>query len=130
MAKKNLCEECAGMCCRYIALPIETPETRDEHDDIRWYLAHENISVFVEEGDWYISIRNKCKHLSEKDYKCMIYETRPKICRKYDTGGCDYSEGEYDYELHFTSDEDMVDYMKIKFDNNRIEKQKSRKKRK
>ncbi|RMF80705.1 MAG: YkgJ family cysteine cluster protein, partial [Planctomycetota bacterium] len=33
-----LCEHCTGFCCRYIALPIEEPETRQDYDDIRWYL--------------------------------------------------------------------------------------------
>ncbi|MCK4888257.1 MAG: YkgJ family cysteine cluster protein, partial [Planctomycetes bacterium] len=101
-AKKNLCERCSGLCCRYFALPIETPEDRDDYDDIRWYLCHEGTSVFVEDGDWYINIQNKCKYLSEKTYKCINYEKRPKICRKYTTDDCDLVEGEYDYELHFT----------------------------
>lgn len=129
MAVQNLCKKCKGMCCRYIALPIDTPETRADFDDVRWYLTHENISVFVEDGDWYISVKNKCKYLRETDYKCSIYEQRPKICRKYDNKKCDFSEGEYQYELHFTDDIQMQEYMKIKFDNNKIEKAKSRKKR-
>jgi Fe-S-cluster containining protein len=116
-AKKNLCERCSGLCCRYFALPIETPEDRDDYDDIRWYLCHEGTSVFVEDGDWYINIQNKCKYLSEKTYKCTNYEKRPKICRKYTTDDCDLVEGEYDYELHFTDDKQMLEYIKVKFDN-------------
>ena len=55
-----LCEKCVGLCCRYLALPIDTPKTKGDFDDVRWYLAHEGISVFVEEGDWYINIANRC----------------------------------------------------------------------
>lgn len=124
MAKKSQCVKCTGLCCRYFALPIETPEDKDDYDDIRWYLCHKDITVFVEEGDWYLNIKNKCKHLSEKDYRCRIYDKRPNICRKYRHADCDFVEGEYDYELHFTDDKQMQEYIKIKFDNNVIEKHK------
>ena len=126
MAKSSQCEKCTGLCCRYLALPIETPETRKDYDDIRWYLCHEDITVFVEDGDWYINIKNKCRHLGEREHRCAIYENRPNICRKYKHADCDYTEGEYDYELHFTSDREMEEYMKVKFDNNVTEKQKTR----
>jgi len=127
MAKKDLCEKCTGLCCRYFALPIETPEDREDYDDIRWYLCHKDVTVFVEDGDWYINIKNKCRHLSEKDYKCKIYETRPRLCRGYTTDNCDFSEGEYDYSLHFTNDKQMAEYISIKFDNNIKEKKKQKK---
>jgi len=52
MAKKNQCDKCTGLCCRYFALPIETPEEKADYDDIRWYLCHKDINVFVEDGDW------------------------------------------------------------------------------
>ena len=130
MAKKNQCDKCTGLCCRYFALPIETPEDKEDFDDIRWYLCHEDITVFVEDDDWYINIKNKCKHLSDKDYKCGKYGNRPKICRKYDHDDCDFVQGEYDYELHFTDDKQMEEYIKIKFDNNIREKPKGKKKRK
>lgn len=114
MAKKSLCDKCTGLCCRYFALPIETPETRDDYDDIRWYLCHEGVTVFVEEGDWYINIKNKCRHLDGRN-RCDIYAERPKLCRHYSDDNCDYVEGEYDYELHFTDARQMEEYMKIKF---------------
>ena len=130
MPKKNQCDKCIGLCCRYFALPIETPEDKEDYDDIRWYLCHKDISVFVEEGDWYININNKCRNLSVKDNSCRIYSKRPRICRGYRHSDCDYVEGEYDYELHFTSARQMEEYIKIKFDNNVTEKQKTKKKKK
>jgi Fe-S-cluster containining protein len=129
MAKEVLCDQCTALCCRYFALPIETPETPQDYDDIRWYLCHKNISVFVEDGDWYINIRNKCKHLSDKDCSCKIYPKRPRICRQYAYRNCDKTEGEYDYELHFTNEKQMEEYIKIKFANNKTEKQKALKRR-
>ncbi len=130
MAKKSKdqCEECSGLCCRYFALPIETPEDKGDYDDIRWYLCHKDITVFVEDGDWYLNVKNKCRHLSGKDHRCLIYDKRPRICRGYRHGTCDYVEGEYDYELHFTNDKQMAEYIKIKFHNNVKEKKKLKRK--
>ena len=130
MAKKVLCDKCNGKCCRYFALPIDTPKTRGDYDDIRWFLCHEDITVFVEDGDWYLNVKNKCRHLTDKDHRCDIYNKRPKICRGYRHADCDYTEGEYDYELHFVDDKQMEEYMKIKFDNNSTEKQKNKTKSK
>ncbi len=117
-AKKNLCEKCTGMCCRYIAFPIETPEDRSDYDDIRWYLCHEDISVFVEDDQWYVSVRNKCRYLDEKTYKCLDYENRPEICRNFEADGCEFEAEEFGYELHFTDDTQMQEYIRVKFDNN------------
>src|SRR4030042_6697863 len=99
MAVKNQCQRCTGLCCRYFALPIETPKTKEDYDDIRWYLCHEDISVFVEKGDWYLSIKNTCRHLSEEPHKCEIYERRPRICRRYKHPDCAFVQGEDAYEL-------------------------------
>ena len=126
MAKKVLCDECTGLCCRYFALPIDTPKDKGDYDDIRWFLCHKDITVFVEDGDWYINIKNKCKYLSEKDHRCKIYDKRPRICRQYRHSTCDFVEGEYDYELHFTSAEQMEEYIKAKFGNS-VKKKKKRK---
>jgi Fe-S-cluster containining protein len=132
MAKEDQdqCEKCTGLCCRYFALPVDTPEDKGDYDDIRWFLCHKDITVFVEKGDWYINIKNKCRYLLEKDYRCRIYDKRPRICRGYRHKDCDLVEGEYDYELHFTSDKQMKEYIKIKFGNNVTEKQKNKKKKK
>ena len=128
--KKSLCDKCTGLCCRYMALPIETPEDRGDYDDIRWYLCHEDVTVFVEDDEWYINIKNKCKYLAKDDNRCLIYDKRPRICRGYKHDNCDLTDGEYDYELHFTSAEQMVEYIKIKFDNNKKEKPRKSKKKK
>lgn len=126
----NACKKCDGKCCRYFALPIDTPEDWDDFDDIRWYLCHEDITVFVEDGDWYLNVKNKCRHLSEKDYRCQNYDLRPRICRKYDTDNCDQTGDDYGYELHFTTDRQMEEYMRIKFGERVFEKLETKKKKK
>lgn len=106
----NLCEHCTGMCCRYIALPIETPRTPKDFDDMRWYLLHEGVSIFQEAGDWYINIQTVCRHL-QPDYRCGIYATRPRICRSYSTDNCDYHSGDYGWQEHFTCPEHLEEYI-------------------
>ncbi|MGD2109966.1 MAG: YkgJ family cysteine cluster protein [Phycisphaerae bacterium] len=96
-----LCEHCAAACCRYLALPIDKPTTKRDFDDIRWYLMHEGVSVFVEDGDWYVQYQTRCKNLGS-DNRCTIYETRPEICAEYEPNGCDYQGGDYGYDHLFT----------------------------
>ncbi len=105
-----LCTKCPGLCCRYIALPIETPTTKKDFDDVRWYLAHEGITVFVEEGEWYLNIAARCKFLRQ-DNLCDIYEERPKICRRYSEENCDFHGGDYGYEKYFSCMEDLDEYL-------------------
>ena len=66
-----LCEHCLAACCRYIALPLDKPTTARDYDDIRWYLMHQGISVFVEEGDWYVQFQTRCKNLGA-DNRCGL----------------------------------------------------------
>jgi len=104
-----LCDRCAALCCRYFALPIDNPDCRKDFDNIRWYLVHENVVIFVEKKQWYIGIMNRCKHL-QADNRCGIYETRPQLCRSYSTENCDYHGGDYNYEHLFTSADDLWTY--------------------
>ncbi len=104
-----LCEQCTGACCRYIALPIEEPTTRRDFDDIRWYVMHRGISVFVEEDEWYVQLSTDCTNLGPEN-KCAIYETRPGICREYKAADCDYEGGDYHYDSIFRTPEQVEAY--------------------
>jgi uncharacterized protein len=107
----TLCEHCTGHCCRYVALPIDKPSTARDFDDMRWYLFHKDVLVFVEEGEWYIQFTSPCRHLGA-DNRCGTYRTRPGICREYSTTGCDYESGEYEYEHLFTEPEQLEAFAK------------------
>ena len=96
-----LCEHCTAACCRYVAVPLDKPKTARDFDDIRWYLMHQGVIVFVEDGDWYIQFQTRCKNLGA-DNRCGVYETRPAICREYEPGECDYAGGAYGYDNLFT----------------------------
>ena len=108
-----LCEHCLAACCRYIALPLDKPTTKRDYDDIRWYLMHQGISVYVEDGDWYVQFQTRCKNLGV-DNRCGIYESRPKICREYEPGECDYAGGTYGYDNLFTHPQQIDEYYLFK----------------
>lgn len=103
-----LCEFCPAKCCRYFALPIETPTELADFEFIRWYLLHGRATVFTEDDDWYLLVHTECKHL-QADNRCGIYETRPQICREYSTDNCEY-EDEWTYEHYFETAEQIREY--------------------
>lgn len=104
----NLCEYCTGKCCRYIALPIETPTEWKDFDEIRWFLAHKDISVFVDSGAWYLMAHRDCNHLLP-DNRCGIYHDRMQVCRNYTTAKCEYDD-DYTYEKVFENDMQIWEY--------------------
>ena len=103
-----LCDFCTAKCCRYFALPIETPKVRRDFDYMRWYLLHDRASVFTEDDIWYILVHTTCRHLLP-DNRCGIYETRPQICREYTTDKCEYEEN-WVYERYFETPEQVEEY--------------------
>jgi Fe-S-cluster containining protein len=86
-----LCSFCTALCCRYFSVPIETPTTRKDFDNLRWFMMHGHITVYVEEGVWYLCVYGDCKHL-QADNRCGNYEDRPRICREYSTDACEYDD--------------------------------------
>jgi len=112
MENDCLCDRCTALCCRYFALEIDEPDTAEDYDDIRWYLAHENVHIFIEDDEWYLSVQTRCQHLQD-DNRCGIYEDRPKICREYTTENCDYYTGQYDFQQYFTKPEELEAYAQI-----------------
>lgn len=105
---KVLCEYCTAKCCRYFALPIDTPEEFQDFEYLRWYLLHERATVFQEDGSWYLLVHNVCKHL-EPNNLCGIYETRPQICRDYTTENCEY-DSDWTYEFYLETPEQVAEY--------------------
>lgn len=90
-----LCSYCTARCCRYFALPIETPTTWTDFDHMRWYLIHGKTSIFVDDDTWFLMVFADCEHLDGQ--LCGAYENRPNICRTYSADNCEYGdEGTYD----------------------------------
>ena len=89
--------------------PIDTPETQQDFDYLRWYLLHNEATVFVEEGSWYLLIYSQCRFL-RADNRCGIYESCPQICRDYSTDNCEY-EDDWVYEKYFETPEQVEEYV-------------------
>ncbi len=104
----SLCDHCTAKCCRYFALPIETPDCFEDFEYIRWYLLHDEASIFTEGETWYLMVGTICKHL-QPDNRCGIYETRPQICREYSTDDCEY-EDLWVYERYLETPEQVAEY--------------------
>ena len=103
-----LCDYCTAKCCRYFALPIETPTTVDDFNHMRWYMMHGHVSIFVEDETWFLMVHADCQHL-ETDNRCSAYSTRPHICREYTTADCEYDDDSM-YDKLFESPEQIWEY--------------------
>jgi uncharacterized protein len=106
---KVLCEYCTAKCCRYFALPMETPESFEDFEYIRWFLLHDRAAVFKEDDDWYLLVFTECRHL-QADNRCGIYDTRPKVCRDYSTKDCEY-EDDWTYDFYLETPDQVAEYM-------------------
>lgn len=100
------CVRCTR-CCHHVSLQIDTPEDDTDFDNIRWYLLHENVKVFVDGGDWYLEFATPCAKLSEEG--CIIYENRPSICADYDPENCE-RHGEY-WDVLLENEDDLKSYL-------------------
>jgi Fe-S-cluster containining protein len=104
------CDSCDAECCKYVAIEIDTPENLEDFENIRWYVAHKNVHVYVEEdGTWNVEFLTPCEHLS-KNNRCMIREKRPQICREYHQGECTFH-NDYKEVFSFGSIEDVDKYI-------------------
>ncbi|MCH8830530.1 MAG: YkgJ family cysteine cluster protein [Planctomycetes bacterium] len=103
-----LCQFCTAKCCRYFALPIETPTTQEDFGHLRWYMIHRRVSIFVDDETWYLMVHADCEHLQD-DLRCGIYEDRPQICRDYTTDECEYDDDAC-YEKLFETAEQIWEY--------------------
>jgi len=84
-----ICNECDGKCCKYVATELDEPKTKRDFDDLKWFLCHKNVLVYIDnEDEWIVEFQTICKYLDEHN-KCKIYEERPKICREHDVDDCD-----------------------------------------
>jgi Fe-S-cluster containining protein len=112
---KKTCKKCSGMCCKYVAVEIDTPEEIEDFEDIKWYVCHKNINVYVdEENIWHIEFLTPCEFLG-KNSLCKIYEIRPHICREYNQDECPFH-NEYKEKYTFKKLKDVEKYIEEIFD--------------
>ena len=72
------CFDCV-LCCSYVALEIDAPDTMKEYDYIVWYLYHQGVSVFVDwDSNWYIKFEARCGQLTpqglERTYRGDVFD--------------------------------------------------------
>ena len=105
---ERLCDHCTAKCCKYFALPIDTPDCREDMDYLRWYVLHGDTCIFTEDDTWYLLVFQTCDHLLP-DNRCGIYFTRPQICRDYSTDNCEF-EDKYVYDRYFETPDQVAEY--------------------
>lgn len=103
------CRHC-GHCCRYVTVKLDSPRARTDYDEIRWFLLHENVCVFVDTDGWFVEFHTVCRKLEE--WRCGDYAGRPQVCSDYAVDNCErYGEG--DAHLHyFRSEQEYLNYLK------------------
>lgn len=111
---EKTCEECNAKCCKHVAIEMDTPEKIEDFEDIKWFVSHKNVNVFLDEDKkWYLEFLTPCEFLGEKN-KCMNYDNRPQICRDYTHEECVFH-NDYKDEFIFTSLEDVERYIREVF---------------
>lgn len=105
-------QQCQARCCHYIIVKIPAPRTRADHEEIRWWVAHEGISVHIAQRKWYLQVLARCHHL-RPDNLCGIYERRPQVCRDYDPSNCEFT-APLDIEREFNTLEEYDRYLEEK----------------
>ena len=107
------CRKCPAGCCRYFSFPIDRPETYEDFEQIRWYLLHRGISVYIDaDGQWNIIIRNLCRMLRKTagGWRCKEYASRPPICRGFSPRTCDFTHGGIACEEFFGTGRQLESY--------------------
>ncbi len=107
MIKKNKefappCDDCGGRCCQYTAIEIDKPTSKTDYDNIRWYLSHKNVHIFIDhDRKWHVEFRSPCENLGS-DNRCLIYDIRPHICRNHGNleEECEYFDSPYLHYFH------------------------------
>jgi len=104
--EKTKCGGCTALCCSYFALEIDAPDEPADFENMRWYIIHEDVQIFVDDDVWYLQIYRKCTWLDGN--KCGNYENRPQICHEYSDELCDLDGPESD--LTFRNIEELEAY--------------------
>lgn len=108
------CATCLpARCCTYIAVQIDGPRSKEDFEDYLWFVAHEGVSLYVDQGRWYIQFETRCRFLGRNNL-CTIYDSRPKICADYSPRDCDRDDPPR-YEREFRTYEELLAYVRRRF---------------
>ncbi len=105
------CPKCVpAKCCMYFSTEIDAPDGPKDFDDILWMIAHRDVEVYTKRRRWYLMVKNPCRFY-DATRGCLIYPSRPRICRRHPAVGCEFDE-DYEFDLHFHSHEDLERYFR------------------
>lgn len=105
------CAECGGRCCKYVAIETEKPASKTDYDNIRWYLLHENVNVFVDhDGRWYVEFKTPCSS-QLGDNSCASYSNRPEICKEHGAGEGECEFYDSPYREYFSGEKEFTGYL-------------------
>jgi len=110
------CDACGSRCCRYVATEIHKPTCKRDVDNIRWYLLHEAINVFIDRNNlWYVEFQTDCSGLAPNS-RCLVYKDRPKICARYGEDGddCEFHGDAPPHKRSFSTVAEFEKYLKKK----------------
>jgi Fe-S-cluster containining protein len=107
----SICKSCIpARCCMYFSTEIDAPKSAKDFDDILWMLAHRDVEIYTKRRRWYVMVKTPCRFY-ESTRGCLIYPSRPRICRAHHPAECEFHE-EYDFDLHFHSYEELERYFR------------------
>ena len=110
----SLCGKCIpAACCMYFSAEIDVPEGMKDFDDILWMIAHRDVEIYTKRRRWSLMVKTPCRFY-DPSRGCLIYPSRPRICRQHHTDGCEFDE-EYAFDIHFRSYEELERYLRKRF---------------
>ena len=104
------CKKCDAKCCRYFAIQIDAPRSKHDIENIRWFLAHKGVTVFIDRRRWHLDIASRCRYLT-KDHRCRVYDKRPLICREHETDSCEGTAKKLAHSAVFRNMKEFDGYM-------------------
>ena len=76
---------------------------------------HNDVHVFVHDGDWFLEFAAECGELGE-DHRSKSYGHRPRLCRDYGDGDteCEAEAEPRACDVHFSTAEAFEEYLDAK----------------
>ncbi len=105
------CVDCEALCCKYISVEIDAPEDQESVDHLRWFLYHDKVSIYIQDGQWHLCVDVRCKQLKD-DKKCRIHYDKPDICKGHGTDECEFGNPDFKLDAEFKDWDDLRTYLK------------------
>jgi Fe-S-cluster containining protein len=84
----SACRGCPARCCHNLSVLISQPASSREIADLRWRLHFDTVTLYIQDGLWYMKIAGRCRYLQD-DSLCSIYDERPMQCRTHEPPFCE-----------------------------------------